>query len=51
LKELNPKITSEEINNCIYGIDIHPLSVQIAKTTVLIGLGQDVKKCQKADSY
>ncbi|MEY5133812.1 MAG: hypothetical protein RLZZ198_1816 [Bacteroidota bacterium] len=47
LKELNPKITSEEINNCIYGIDIHPLSVQIAKTTVLIGLGQDIKNAKK----
>jgi len=47
LKELNPKITSEEVNNCIYGIDIHPLSVQIAKTTVLIGLGKDVKNSKK----
>jgi hypothetical protein len=42
LKQINPNITSEQINNCIYGIDIHPLSVQIAKTTVLIGLGKEV---------
>ncbi len=42
IKQLNPEITVEEINNNIYGIDIHPLSVQIAKTTVLIALGKDL---------
>jgi hypothetical protein len=47
LRELNPKITAEQLNNCIYGIDIHPLSVQIAKTTVLISLGKDVKNAKK----
>ncbi|MCZ2223900.1 MAG: N-6 DNA methylase [Chitinophagales bacterium] len=47
LKKLNPKITVEEINNCIYGIDIHPLSVQIAKTTMLISLGKEVIKAKK----
>jgi type I restriction-modification system DNA methylase subunit len=47
LRELNPKITSEQISNCIYGIDIHPLSVQIAKTTVLIGLGKEVVNSKK----
>jgi hypothetical protein len=47
LKKLNPKITAEEINNCIYGIDIHPLSVQIAKTTILISLGKDVINSKK----
>lgn len=31
LRQLNPDISPEEINDQIYGIDIHPLSVQIAK--------------------
>jgi len=47
LKELNSGITVEQINNCIYGIDIHPLSVQIAKTTMLISLGKDVINAKK----
>ncbi|MCE3238737.1 MAG: putative Endonuclease [Gammaproteobacteria bacterium] len=47
LKKLNPKITSEELNNCIYGIDIHPLSVQIAKTTMLISLGKSITNSKK----
>jgi hypothetical protein len=47
LKKLNPNISVEEINNCIYGIDIHPLSVQIAKTTILISLGKDVINAKK----
>src|SRR3989339_879096 len=41
-RELNPKISVEEINASIYGIDIHPLSVQIAKTNMLLALGKDV---------
>ena len=47
LKEQNPGIKPEEINNCIYGIDIHPLSVQIAKTTLLVSLGKDIAKANK----
>lgn len=47
IKVLNPKISVEEINDNIYGIDIHPLSVQIAKTTVLLSLGKDIKKSKK----
>lgn len=47
LKILNPEISAVEINNAIYGIDIHPLSVQIAKTTVLIALGKSVSEAQK----
>lgn len=47
LKEQNPGIEPEEINNCIYGIDIHPLSVQIAKTTLLVSLGRDIAKSKK----
>ena len=47
LKEQNPGIKPAEINNCIYGIDIHPLSVQIAKTTLLVSLGKDIAKANK----
>lgn len=47
IKELNPKISVEEINNNIYGIDIHPLSVQIAKTTMLLALGKEVTKAKQ----
>lgn len=41
-RELNPKISVEELNASIYGIDIHPLSVQIAKTNVLLALGKSI---------
>jgi hypothetical protein len=42
IKELNPTTNAEEINEQIYGIDIHPLSVQIAKTTLLLALGKEI---------
>ena len=42
LRKLNPGISVEEINSSIYGIDIHPLSVQIAKTNMLLALGKGV---------
>lgn len=41
-KELNPEMTVNELNDSIYGIDIHPLSVQIAKTTMLLAMGREV---------
>ena len=47
IKQQSPEKTPEEINKQIYGIDIHPLSVQIAKTTVLLALGKDVRQAQK----
>ncbi|RYF87455.1 MAG: restriction endonuclease [Chitinophagaceae bacterium] len=47
LRELNKTITVEEISNQVYGIDIHPLSVQIAKTTMLITLGKEVTKAKR----
>jgi hypothetical protein len=47
IKELHPEITVEELNNQIYGIDIHPLSVQIAKTTLLLALGRAVVNAKK----
>lgn len=42
IKNLNPNASAEEINNHIFGIDIHPLSVQIAKTTLLLALGKEI---------
>jgi type I restriction-modification system DNA methylase subunit len=36
----NPGIDVADLNNMVYGIDIHPLSVQIAKTTLLLTLGK-----------
>ena len=47
IKQQAPEKTPEEINKQIYGIDIHPLSVQIAKTTVLLSLGKEVKNSRK----
>ena len=47
LRLLHPQISVEELAKCIYGIDIHPLSVQIAKTTILLTLGQEVVKSKK----
>lgn len=40
LKILHPSISRDEILKSIHGIDIHPLSVQIAKATVLISVGK-----------
>ncbi len=42
IKELNPTANAEQINEQVYGIDIHPLSVQIAKTTLLLALGKQI---------
>ncbi|TAG58867.1 MAG: restriction endonuclease, partial [Cytophagales bacterium] len=47
LKTLNLEINTDEIAKAVHGIDIHPLSVQIAKTTVLLSLGKDVSKSNK----
>ena len=47
IKELNPKVNVEELNEQIYGIDIHPLSVQIAKTTLLLALGKEIINAKK----
>lgn len=46
-RELNPDVTVEELNQQIHGIDIHPLSVQIAKTTLLLALGKEVTKLRR----
>lgn len=47
LRQDNPTISIEELNDAVYGIDIHPLSVQIAKTTLLIAYGKEVSKIKK----
>lgn len=47
IKQNNPSATPEELNSQIYGIDIHPLSVQIAKTTLLLTLGKEVREAKK----
>ena len=47
MKELHPQITPEELSNQIYGIDIHPLSVQIAKTTLLLALGKEIRNLKR----
>lgn len=48
IRHLNPDVTVDELNNNIYGIDIHPLSVQIAKTTILLALGKEITNARKA---
>ncbi|MBM2814065.1 MAG: putative Endonuclease [Ignavibacteria bacterium] len=45
--ELHPELSVEQIIGNVYGIDIHPLSVQIAKTTVLISLGSRLLNSKK----
>ncbi|MGH2643942.1 MAG: N-6 DNA methylase, partial [Chitinophagaceae bacterium] len=47
MKQLHPEISAEELNKRIYGIDIHPLSVQIAKTTVLMALGKEIRSLKQ----
>lgn len=42
IRKINPELTAEDINKQVYGIDIHPLSVQIAKTTLLLSLGKQI---------
>lgn len=47
LRQLHPKISVEQLNDNIFGIDIHPLSVQIAKTTLLLALGKEISDIKK----
>lgn len=47
MRELTPGISADELNQAIYGIDIHPLSVQIAKTTLLLALGKDIVNAKR----
>ena len=43
----NPSLDAGQINTMVYGIDIHPLSVQIAKTTLLLSLGKEIIRAKK----
>jgi len=47
VKELHPEVSVEKLNEHIFGIDIHPLSVQISKTTVLLALGKEIVNSKK----
>ncbi|MGC9315393.1 MAG: Eco57I restriction-modification methylase domain-containing protein, partial [bacterium] len=47
IRELNPDMSVEDLNDSIYGIDIHPLSVQIAKTTMLLAMGREILKSRR----
>lgn len=47
IRELRPRVGVEDLNEQIYGIDIHPLSVQIAKTTLLLAYGREVVNAKK----
>lgn len=43
----DPEATAEQIANQVFGIDIHPLSVQIAKVTLLLALGEKALKTKR----
>jgi hypothetical protein len=47
IRKLRPRVKVEDLNAQIYGIDIHPLSVQIAKTTLLLAYGRAVVEAKK----
>lgn len=42
-----PNMTVQQIANQVTGIDVHPLSVQIAKTTLLLALGEQVARANR----
>jgi methylase of polypeptide subunit release factors len=42
-----PDITLNEILSQVIGIDIHPLSVQVAKTTILLSIADKLRKAKK----
>jgi methylase of polypeptide subunit release factors len=47
LRTEHPERSAQEIAQQITGIDIHPLSVQIAKTTLLLALGEKIKNVKR----
>jgi len=47
IKYLNPSVNIEDINSNVYGIDIHPLSVQVAKTTLLLAYGKELQSVKR----
>jgi methylase of polypeptide subunit release factors len=44
LRLLNPKISAGELSSQVFGIDIHPLSVQIAKTTLIVAMADLIRR-------
>lgn len=42
-----PDVGAEQLAEQVVGIDIHPLSVLIAKTTVLLSLGESVRQARR----
>ena len=42
-----PDMTPQRIADQVTGIDVHPLSVQIAKTTLLLALGESVARASR----
>ena len=46
-KLIKLNLSIEEISNRIYGLDIHPLSVLISKTTILLSLKNKLKELKK----
>lgn len=47
LKKKYPDMSADEIVAHVAGIDIHPLSVQIAKNTVLLALGEKIRLARR----
>lgn len=47
LREQYPDLGAEKLAEQVVGIDIHPLSVLIAKTTVLLSLGETVRRARR----
>ncbi|WP_279482218.1 N-6 DNA methylase [Aureimonas sp. SK2] len=47
MREQFPDVGAEKLAEQVVGIDIHPLSVLIAKTTVLLSLGDSVRRARR----
>ena len=47
MRQEYPRLSAEALAEQVVGIDIHPLSVLIAKTTVLLSLGSTVTKAKR----
>ena len=47
LRKLHPDLKPEELAGQVAGIDIHPLSVQVAKTTLLLALGDSLRHAKR----
>jgi len=42
-----PKLSAAQLSSQVIGIDIHPLSVQISKTTLLLALSDKIRQAKK----